>query len=78
MEAYGFVKDSDEAILLSAVSVAFTPEAMRSFSAFVATAAAEMQRLGSDYDHVHWQDHPDWNDSWPDIQLTKVYSEKIK
>jgi len=73
MEAYGFVHNSDEAIRLSQISLALTPEAMRAFAAFVARAAAEMARLGPDYDHVHWQDQPGWDQSWPDIQLTKVY-----
>ena len=73
MEAYGFPQHSDEAIRLSELSLALSPEAMRSFAAFVAAAAAEMERLGADYDHVHWQDQPDWDPSWPDIQLTKVY-----
>ncbi|HZX81349.1 MAG TPA: hypothetical protein VFE72_10400 [Lysobacter sp.] len=73
MEAYGFLEDGEQAIRLSAASFALTPEAMRSFAAFVAHAAAEMEQLGANYDHVHWQDRDDWNPTWPDIQLTKVY-----
>jgi len=74
MIAFGFLEGSDKAVRLADVSLALTPEAMRSFAAFVAAAAAEMERLGPDYDHVHWQDYPGWDESWPDIQLTKVYA----
>jgi hypothetical protein len=74
MEAYGFVQDSDEPIRLAEVSLALSPNAMRSFAAFVTAAAAEMERLGPSYDHLHWQDQPGWDETWPDIQLTKVYS----
>jgi hypothetical protein len=74
MKAYGFTENSDQALQLSELSLALTPEAMRSFAAFVAFAAQEMEQLGSDYDHVHWQDHPTWQEDWPDVQLCKVYA----
>jgi len=76
MKAYGFTEASDQAIQLSDVALALTPEAMREFARFVAHAAAEMERLGSSYDHVHLKDFSDaWQESWPDIQLTKVYAD---
>ena len=74
MKAYGFTDDSEVAIELSELSLSLTPEAMRSFAAFVASAAQEMEELGSDYDHVHWLDHPTWQKGWPDVQLCKVYA----
>ena len=73
MKAYGFTDNSEEAIELSGLSLSLSPEAMRSFAAFVASAAQEMEELGADYDHVHWQDHPTWQEGWPDVQLCKVY-----
>lgn len=74
MHAYGFTDDSEAAIKLSELSLSLSPEAMRSFAAFVVSAAQEMEELGSDYDHVHWQDHPTWRKGWPDVQLCKVYA----
>ena len=74
MKAYGFTDDAEAAMQLSGLSLSLTPEAMRSFAAFVASAAQEMEELGSDYDHVHWQDHPTWQEGWPDVQLCKVYA----
>ena len=75
MKAYGFTDDSEAAIELSELSLSLTPDAMRSFAAFVASAAQEMDELGSDYDHVHWQDPPTWQEGWPDVQLCKVYAD---
>lgn len=74
MKAYGFTDDSEAAIELSELSLSLTPDAMRSFAAFVASAAQEMEELGSDYDHAHWQDHPTWQEGWPDVQLCRVYA----
>lgn len=65
---------SDEAVALESVALAMTPDAMRAFARFVAHAASEMERLGDDYDHLHYQDCSDaFQDGWPDVQLTKVY-----
>ena len=59
---------------LGCVALALTPEAMREFARFVAHAAAEMERLGPSYDHVHFKDFSDaWRENWADIQLTKIY-----
>ena len=75
MKVYGFNESADEAILLTDVSISFEPEAMREFAKFVAFAASEMERLGPDqYDHMHFRDFPTWQESWPDIQLTKIYA----
>jgi hypothetical protein len=74
MKAFGFTETSDQAIPLSDVALALTPEAMREFARFVAHAASEMERLGSNYDHMHFRDFSDaWQENWPDVQLTKVY-----
>ena len=74
MKAFGFTETSDQAIPLSDVALALTPEAMREFAQFVAHAATEMERLGPNYDHMHFKDFSDaWQENWPDIQLTKVY-----
>jgi hypothetical protein len=67
---------SDQAIPLSDVALALAPEAMRELARFVAHAAAEMERLGPKYDHVHFKDFSDaWQENWPDIQLTKIYGD---
>jgi hypothetical protein len=74
MKAFGFTDTSNQAIPLTDVALALTPDAMREFARFVAYAASEMERLGSDYDHVHFKDFSDaWQAHWPDIQLSKVY-----
>jgi len=76
MKAFGFTETSDQAMPLSDVALALTPEAMREFARFVAHAASEMERLGPSYDHVHFKDFSDvWQESWPDIQLTKIYGD---
>jgi len=76
MKAFGFIETSDQAMPLSDVALALTPEAMREFARFVAHAASEMERLGPSYDHVHFRDFSDaWQESWPDIQLTKIYGD---
>lgn len=74
MKAYGYTETSDQIIPLTDVALALTPDAMREFARFVAYAASEMERLGSDYDHVHAKDFSDaWQEHWPDIQLSKAY-----
>lgn len=74
MKAYGYTEASDKIIPLTDVALALTPDAMREFARFVAYAASEMERLGADYDHVHFKDFSDaWQERWPDIQLSKAY-----
>ena len=75
MEAYGIVEGAEEPIGLASLALSLSPDSMRAFASFVAAAAAEMERLGPAFDHVHWRDHPGWNPAWPDVQLTKVYGE---
>ena len=37
-------------------------------------AALEMKRLGKGYDHMHLMDfREDWDASWSDVQLSRVY-----
>ena len=72
MKAFGFT-ETEEAIVLTDVALALTPEAMREFARFVAHAAAEMERLGADYERVHVMDFSKaWEDHWPDIQLSNA------
>lgn len=74
IKAFGFSADSEQAIPLTDVSISFSIEALRDFSQFVAHALSEMERLGSNYDHVHYCDFSEkWERNWPDIQLTKIF-----
>ena len=75
MKVFGFTETSDDAILLTDVALALTPEAMREFARFVAYAASEMERLGADYERVHIMEFSKtWPDDWPDIQLSNAVS----
>ncbi|NUO75926.1 MAG: hypothetical protein HOQ32_07920 [Lysobacter sp.] len=74
MKAYGCTEASDQAIPLTDVALALTPDAMQEFARFVAHAASEMERLGADYDHLHFKDFSGaWQEHWADIQLSKSY-----
>ena len=74
MKAFGFTDTSNQAIPLTDLALAMTPEEMQEFACFFAHAASEMDRLGASYDHMHFKDFSDaWQESWPDIQLSKVY-----
>ncbi len=79
MKAYGVPAAADDetnhSVSLSSVSLSVTPEAMEQFAKFIAFAASEMKRLGTNYDHVHFMDFckTTWDGTWPDIQITKVY-----
>lgn len=61
---------------MSSIAIALSPEAMENFASFVMHAAAEMKRMGTGYDHVHFMDFcKEWDSAWPDIQLTRVYED---
>jgi hypothetical protein len=58
---------------MSRVTIALTPEAMERFADFVAHAAAEMKRMGTAYDHIHFMDFcKEWDPAWPDVVLARA------
>jgi hypothetical protein len=77
MKIYGDVDEvqsGDGFMTMSGIAISLTPEAMQAFANFVTHAAAEMKRLGPAYDHIHFMDFcKDWDDAWPDVQITRVY-----
>ncbi len=59
---------------MASIAISLTPEAMEKFASFVTQAALEMKRLGQGYDHMHVTDFcSDWDTTWPDVQLSRVY-----
>ena len=61
MKLWGYVDEElpVEAIVpseLAEITVQATPKELRKMSEFLIFCAAEMERMGSDYDHIHLSD----------------------
>ena len=81
MQAFGYAVGSSgkstDIIPLESVHLAMAPEVLDRFAEFVARAAQEMRLLGPEqFDHKHFGDFyvKGWEQGWPDIQLTRVFS----
>lgn len=79
MRAYGHLHGVDESAASIVELQSIVIEADEAFLAalrdFAQYALDDMRRLGERYDHVHFQDKCNvWRDAWPDIVLTKRYS----
>ncbi|MFL6636812.1 MAG: hypothetical protein ACJ8HJ_31345 [Massilia sp.] len=79
MKIYGEVAEVQKHegfVEMSSIAISLSPDAMEKFASFVMHAASEMKRMGTSYDHVHLMDFcKDWDDAWPDVQLTRVYGD---
>ena len=54
------------------ISIAADASEVRALAHFLLKAADEMDELGPDYDHVHFQDRSaEWQDAWPDVVVCK-------
>lgn len=75
MSAFGFTDNSREAIPLDNVVLALTPEAMWEFARFAVLAAAEMDRLGKDFDQIQFRHISTmWQECWPDVRVVRANS----
>lgn len=55
---------------METIAIAASPETIRELASFLNDAAAEMEELGADYDHMHLMDAwSNWKDGLPDIQI---------
>ena len=71
MNLYGYLSTSTtdtEPQRLSEASLQVTTSELESIIKFLQFAHSEMKEMGSDFDHVHYQDFLDsWSDDAPDI-----------
>ena len=68
-------KDTGVEGLIEMESIAIVADAqkLKALASFLHSAAEEMEKMGSDFDHTHLMDKwSDWDASFPDVQVVSA------
>ena len=76
MKTYAFTKDTSENESgfseLTEISIIASPQQLREMARFLTIAAQEIEDMGEDFDHVHFQDRSDlWDNTWLEVIVMK-------